>query len=161
MKDVVDPLVLAESNLKTSQHIMEVGRNLNFFVKEILDRADVHDASKLEGEEVMDFARVTHKLEGMTYGSEEYDASRKELGPALEHHYANNRHHPEHFKRGVRDMNLVDLVEMFCDWLASSKRHNNGNIRKSIEKNSERFSMGPELTAIFERTADLFDKTRG
>ena len=50
---------------------------------------------------------------------------------------------------------------MFCDWIASSKPHSNGNIRKSIEKNSERFSMGPELTAIFERTADLFDKTRG
>lgn len=158
MNEKVDPLVLAEANFQTALHIMEVARNLNFFARQILDRSDSHDQSKLSDAEKFDFARVTHKLRGLTYGSPEYMESVKDLGAALGHHYANNRHHPEHFKNGIRDMNLIDLVEMFCDWFSSSKRHHDGNIRKSIEKNSSRFQMGPELTLIFERTADLFDQ---
>lgn len=153
----MDDLTFQSANFKTALHIMDVARNLNFFARAILDRADIHDKSKLEEPEAKSFAEVTSILSGLTYGSKEYEESRAKLGPALQHHYANNRHHPEHFKNGINDMNLVDLVEMFCDWLASSKRHNDGNIRKSIEVNSKRFSMGTELTDIFERTADLFD----
>jgi len=44
------------------------------------------------------------------------------MKPALEHHYALYRHHPEHFQNGIDDMNLIDLVEMFADWKASSER---------------------------------------
>lgn len=110
MSDEINPLVFAEANYKTALHIMEVSRNLSFFAKAILDRSDRHDASKFEEDEAVDFARVTAKLAGLTYNSPEYHESRKELGPALDHHYANNRHHPEHFKNGIRDMNLVDLV---------------------------------------------------
>ena len=50
-------------------------------------------------------------------------------------------------------MNLLDLIEMFCDWSASSQRHHDGNIRKSIEVNADRFGMSPQLTRIFENTA--------
>ena len=148
---------LARSNLQTVFHIMEVARNLNFFAKSLLDRADRHDQSKLEDPEAEAFAEVTEKLSGVTYGSAEYDKYRSELGDALAHHYSNNRHHPEHYKNGIRDMNLVDLVEMFCDWRASSMRHNDGNIRKSIEHNAKRFDIPPVLASIFENTADLFD----
>jgi hypothetical protein len=54
-------------------------------------------------------------------------------------------------------MNLVDLVEMLCDWKASSTRHNDGNIRKSIEINAERFGINQQLVKILENTAELFD----
>jgi hypothetical protein len=37
------------------------------------------------------------------------------MAPALKHHYENNRHHPEHFKNNIDDMNLIDLIEMLCD----------------------------------------------
>ena len=74
------------------------------------------------------------------------------MKPALEHHYAKNRHHPEHHKNGINDMNLIDLIEMFCDWKASSERQNDGNILKSIEINGKRFHMSPQLIEIFENT---------
>jgi hypothetical protein len=80
------------------------------------------------------------------------------MKPALDHHYANNSHHPEHYKNGIDDMSLLDLVEMICDWKAASERHNNGNIRKSIEVNGKRFEMSPQLIRIFENTADLLFK---
>lgn len=52
-------------------------------------------------------------------------------------------------------MNLVDLVEMFCDWKAASERHNDGNIRKSIEHNAGRFKIGRQLQEILEATAEM------
>lgn len=145
------------SNFETMKHIRLVGILLHRVAKELLDRADAHDQSKLASPEVELFTEYTKALAGSTYGSPEYEEFRKKMAPALAHHYANNRHHPEHFKSGVNDMNLVDLVEMLCDWKASSTRHHDGNIRKSIEVNAERFGIGPQLTRIFENTADFLE----
>ena len=143
------------TNAATMTHIRRVQFYLHVFVRAILDRADVHDDSKLAPPEVVMFTEYTAKLAGMTYGSPEYEQCKKEMGPALAHHYANNRHHPEHFKNGIDDMTLLDLVEMFCDWKAATERHNDGNLRKSIEHNADRFEMSPQLVKIFENTVDL------
>lgn len=142
-------------NFHTMQHIARVRDLLNVIVVDLLQRGTLHDLSKLGSPEVELFTELTPKLATTTYGSPEYDALKEQLHVALEHHYAHTRHHPESFKRGIRDMNLVDLVEMFCDWKAASERHNDGNIRKSIEINGRRFQMPPELIEIFENTVDL------
>jgi hypothetical protein len=76
----------------------------------------------------------------------------QKIKPALVHHYQHNRHHSEHFKNGIKDMTLIDLCEMLCDWKAASLRHNDGNIRKSIEVNQQRFNYSDELKAIFNNT---------
>jgi hypothetical protein len=123
-----------------------------------MDRANEHDQSKLESPEVEMFTEFTNKLADLTYGSKEFNDCKEQMGPALEHHYANNRHHPEHFKNGIDDMNLLDLIEMFCDWKASSMRHNNGNLLKSIEINAKRFKMNEQLVKIFENTADFIEQ---
>ena len=80
------------------------------------------------------------------------------MKPALDHHYENNRHHPEHFKNGIKDMTLIDLIEMFCDWKTSSERHESGSILSSIDINKERFGYSEELASILLNTAisDLF-----
>jgi hypothetical protein len=145
------------TNAQTQKHIRLVGKLLHMVAVELLRRADAHDQSKLERPEVELFTEFTTKLATCTYGSPEYEAFRRAMGPALAHHYANNDHHPEHFKDGIDDMNLVQLVEMFCDWKASSTRHNDGNIRKSIEVNANRFGMSPQLVRILENTAAMFD----
>lgn len=145
------------TNYQTMKHIRLVGRLLHMVATQLMDRADIHDQSKLEQPEVGMFTEFTSKLAKSTYGSPEYEEFRKAMGPALAHHYANNDHHPEHFKNGIEDMNLVQLIEMFCDWKASSTRHNDGNIRKSIEINANRFRMSPQLVKILENTALLFD----
>ena len=46
--------------------------------------------------------------------------------PAIDHHYANNRHHPEHWPNGINDMTLMDLIEMLADWKAATARNKNG-----------------------------------
>lgn len=144
------------TNYDTFRHIERVRNLLNYMVNDLLDRGRKHDQSKLVSPEVEYFAEYTDKLATCTYGSEEYEGYRKAMKPALDHHYASNRHHPEHFKDGVNDMNLIDVLEMLCDWKAASERHNDGNIRKSIEKNADRFGLSPQLVRILENTAELF-----
>jgi hypothetical protein len=145
------------TNFATMRHIEMVRNLLNGVQAELVKRGQKHDQSKLASPEVEDFTKFTSVLKELTYGSPEYDECKAQMSPALEHHYANNRHHPEHFKHGIDDMNLVDLLEMMCDWKAASCRHNNGNLRKSIEINGKRFGMSPQLIQIFENSIDLVE----
>lgn len=145
------------TNFDTMRHIERVRNLLDYAASELLRRGQEHDQSKLESPELEAFTEYTPKLAASTYGSPEYEAFRKAMKPALDHHYARNSHHPEHYADGVNDMSLLDLIEMFCDWKAAGERHNDGNILKSIEKNTTRFEMSPQLSRIFKNTAKLFD----
>ena len=190
------------TNFDTMRHIERVRNLLGDCVVELLKRAREHDQSKLEPPEVSLFAEYTPRLAGMTYGSEEYRECLAGLGPALQHHYASNRHHPEHFdcwecpeckrtytpsdvpdadyadsqyrwcldcydgkypgyfetalskKVSLDAMNLFDVLEMLVDWKAASERHDDGDIRRSIQINTDRFSISPQLVAILNNTVD-------
>lgn len=141
------------TNYDTMRHIERVRNLLGEVIGDLLDRARKHDQTKLESPEVEAFTEHTAALAGSTFGSEEYNARKKAMSQALAHHYGHNRHHPEHFKNGINDMTLIDLIEMLVDWKAASERHNDGNILKSIEHNGQRFEMSPQLIRIFENTA--------
>lgn len=144
-------------NYDTMRHIERVRNLLNLVIRDLLERGEQHDQSKLASPEVESLVEHTPDLGPSTFGSEEYENRKKLMKVALDHHYANNRHHPEHHKNGVDDMTLIDLIEMLVDWKAASERHNDGNIKKSIEYNGKRFKMSPQLITIFENTAkELF-----
>lgn len=139
------------------EHKIEVGTNLMFIISKIVERLSNHDASKLESPEAEEFAKATPKLQSLVYGSDEYKETLKELEVAIKHHYMSNRHHPEHFDYGINDMTLIDLIEMFCDWKASTKRHATGNMEKSIKINQDRFNVSPQLNQIFINTVKEFN----
>lgn len=145
------------TNYETMKHIERVRNLLNYVVEELLKRGEEHDQTKLESPEVEMFAEYTDRLADCTYGSKEYDELRKQLDPALKHHYAKNRHHAEHHENGIDDMNLIDIVELFCDWTAASERHNDGNILKSIQHNRSRYNLSDQLAKILTNTAKLVD----
>ena len=143
------------ANSMTWQHIDRVSTLLHRCAIEMLHRAESHDRSKLGHPEVEQFAEQTHKLANQTFGSEEEAAAKQALDKALAHHYANNRHHPQHFKHGIEDMNLFDIVEWLVDCKASSERQDDGNIRKSFDILVGRFNINPQLARILENTIDL------
>lgn len=151
-------MTVAECQVDTMKHIENVRKYIRFFIDCLVGRAEEHDRLKLEPPEVDIFTEFTPKLAESTYGSDEYNKFLNEMSVALEHHYANYRHHPEHFEHGINDMNLVDIVEMLCDWKAASLRHNDGNLLKSIEINARRFGYDDQLKRIFLNTAKLFDE---
>ena len=146
-----------DSRFETSKHIFTIQKYILKLVESLQKRLINHDKSKLESPEVEIFDKVTDKLNGLTYGSEEYKKALEEINQALIHHYQNNRHHSEHFKRGIIDMNLVDMCEMLCDWKAASLRHADGNIRKSIEINQQRFGYSDELKQILINTVEMLE----
>lgn len=139
----------------TLTHIRRVQHYLGVMVRGLLHRGEVHDDSKLGPEEKPLFDEMTPLLKSLTYGTPEYKASLEKLGAALEHHYAMNSHHPEHFENGVAGMNVLDLVEMLCDWKAASERTKDGNFQKSIEIGIERFKIDPQLASILRNSLAL------
>jgi hypothetical protein len=151
---------MSDSRPETYKHIGFVRELLTLIACQLLSRANSHDESKLESPEVEVFDEMTSKLATCTYGSYQYKEFLRQMKPALDHHYQNNRHHPECHSKGVQDMNLVDLVEMLCDCSrrmqkAATRRHDNGNIHTSIEINQKRFGYSDELKQILLNTVEL------
>lgn len=147
-----------DSTKDTLEHIHRVQGLLAFASSQLRKRGDVHDQSKLEGIEKETFDRVTPLLKTLEYGSDEYKAALKDMGPALDHHYANNSHHPEHYENGIDGMNLFDLVEMFFDWKAATERHENGDMTQSVLHNKSRFNISDQLQSILMNTVEYIDK---
>lgn len=140
---------------ETAAHISRVQDLLTQMIGHLCLRSALHDQSKLAEPELTGFATVTAKLKDLTYGSPEYFGALNELKPTLHHHYTNNRHHPEHFPDGIRGMNLIDVLEMFCDWKAAGERHKDGSLLKSIEINQARFGYSDDFKQILINTASL------
>lgn len=88
---------MADSRPDTLEHIDKVRARMQEVISNLTIRASGHDRSKLQEPEksaydaLMDF-KSSHE---MVYGSPEYAEGLKILGPALDHHYANNSHHPQ------------------------------------------------------------------
>jgi len=158
---------------KTMRHIETVRNYLNTVIKELLYRQEQHDQSKMQEPEAAIFEEYTPKLRDVTYGSELYNQYLKEMQVALDHHYSNNRHHPEFFSLTVADdfaywedgkrtllscMTLIDLIEMLCDWKAGALRHADGDIFKSININQSRFGYSDELKQVLINTVKWINK---
>lgn len=142
-----------DSTADTLRHIKRISALLGEAATELLRRGAYHDDSKLQSPEKELFDEYTPKLADCTYGSDEYKTYLAELGPALQHHYERNSHHPEHYENGVNGMDLFDLVEMFFDWKAASERHADGDIYRSIEFNKTRFNLSDQTVSILRNTA--------
>jgi len=145
-----------DSTLKTVEHIQKVQYYLQLVIEDLLKKSRLHDKTKLESPEKEIFEEYTAKLKDTVYMSKEYLQFLKEMKPALDHHYWEYSHHPEHFKDGVNGMTLMDLLEMCCDWKASSERNKDGDVMKSIEDNTERFNLSPQMVDILKNTVTYF-----
>lgn len=153
------------TNDDTWEHIHTIQRVLSTVIKELMDRQLTHDQSKLVGPEVQVLALHNEKkVKAITFNSREYNEGLSVLGEALEHHYYHNRHHPEHFDNGIEGMTLIDILEMVCDWKASSLRNHNGNAKDSVTACAKRFNIDKQLSQVLYNTIefleDNFDETR-
>jgi hypothetical protein len=140
-----------EGRLDTMQHIEAVKSYISVCVDILVERAECHDKTKLQSPEAEVFETAS-KLDNISYGSHEYRENHHKIISAIEHHYLNNRHHPEHFKEGMDGMNLFDLLEMIVDWKASTERHRFGNILKSLDFNQKRFGYSDSMKKLLLRT---------
>lgn len=142
-----------DSTEDTERHINQVAARLIDAQRNLMHRGFDHDRSKIHEPEKSMYDEYTPKLRALTYGSDEYKASLAAMGPALQHHYAHNSHHPEHYPNGINDMSLFDLIEMLCDWHAAVMRHADGDFTKSLEINRARFGISDQLFRVLVATA--------
>lgn len=145
-----------DSVQETLEHKRIVNHLLQKMVTIIQTRAETHDDSKMLEPEREIFTLFSRKLINNKYGDNDYEKNKKLMKVALDHHYAKNSHHPEHYPDGVGGMDLIDLLEMICDWKAAGLRHKDGDIFKSIEKCSERFNIDPQLKQVLINTAERY-----
>ncbi len=158
-----------DSRPETQKHIDRVRYFITRARLNLADRSERHDASKLIPPEVEGFDIATPKLAGLVYGSEEYKQSLRDLGPALQHHFEANDHHPEHFENGVRGMSLMALIEMLCDWRAASERVKQrtddpekvSSFESGLLFNKERFGISDDLYEILLNTARELEMLAG
>lgn len=147
-----------KGHFDTWLHIHEVRKNINKIQNELSIRALKHDQTKMiDDVECAIFAENTDGLKNIEYGTEEYTENLKRIAPAIEQHHRTNRHHPEFHKEGIEGMNLVDLVEMLCDWKAATDRTKKGDIYHSLKIQRERFNISDQLTKIFKNTLELLE----
>lgn len=157
-QEKINELNINTLDIDELKHIEATHKYFNKCIRDITDRQERHDQSKLEKLEVETFEVYTPKLKSATYLSPEYNQFLKEMKPALDNHYkVNKSHHPEGNERGIRGMDLLDLVEMIVDWKASGLRMKDGDIFKSIEMNQKRFGYSDELKDIFNNTAKFLN----
>lgn len=121
--------------------------------KELWKRLWIHDLSKYTWKEARWFVKENWRLRKLTYGSPEYKAAIDRIRPGIQAHYEANRHHPEWHENGLLGMSLIDEIEMICDWAAATRKHDDGNILISIEKNAERFGYEGDKARI-----DFYEK---
>jgi hypothetical protein len=148
------------ANEVTQAHINRVAEILGDVTTVLDTRGIYHDQSKFDPIEaglLQEMQDLIDREGPAPYGSEEYSRRTALLGPMLEHHYRNNPHHPEFFSNGIAGMNLIDVVEMICDWKAASERGQESaiNLTHSIQK----YQIDPMLASILRNTCDFMGWT--
>lgn len=114
-----------DSKQDTMEHKKQVSAIMQIVIDNLTKRMNDHDNSKLSSPEKEKYDECIPLIKQTVFGTPEYKDAVSKLGDALGHHYRNNDHHPEyHGEHGVIAMDLLQLIEMICDWRASAKRDN-------------------------------------
>lgn len=143
---------LARTDIDTADHIDKVQGRIAEVIGLLRARAANHDASKRAEPERTGYAALQVNLRDIRYGTPEYRQALDAARPVIEHHYAANDHHPEHYPNGIAGMSLLSLLEMLCDWKAAGERTKDGSMRQSLDV--KRSSIGlADLYNILENTA--------
>jgi hypothetical protein len=116
--------------LKSIKHINGVKKRLRILSEKIQKIALFHDQSWLKPPEV---------------GLSEDDQQWKDA------HYKTNTHHPEHFNNDVSKMTLVDIIEMFCDWVTE----NEDDGADDLDTMGRKYKVDPQLVSIFKNTLNI------
>lgn len=151
-----------DSTIDTKKHIEIIQKVFNdVIIPELEKRAEEHDQSKLTSPEKETYDEYIPLLKDTKFGTPEYNKLRDEMAKkGTKHHFDVNRHHPEHFKHGIKDMTLIDVLEMVCDWYAASQCSDTGFL-PGLKANKERFGMSDELETIIENTYKEYFKKDG
>jgi len=115
---------------RTAAHIETV----NYFAGLMGANFPLHDQSKYNPPE-----RDAYILLSWAWANQGVALSKSEklaTKDAIQHHYAKNDHHPEHYNGNLDNMQWHHFIEMVCDWFAvgMEKTFSNDAIKFSAEE---------------------------
>lgn len=147
---------MSDSTQETKAHIKLVRARIDDIRTKLRQRAIAHDSSKLYEPEKSILDAKAGALGQLRYGTPEYAAAMAavDIQPFLEHHYAMNDHHPQHFPNGIADMSYFSILEMLADWAAAGERTKEGSLAQSLVHNKTRFNISDEQFGFMLRTIE-------
>jgi len=105
-----------------------IERGLVDFGKELIARGFCHDNSKFYGIEWDNITKAGNEIDN--------NANAKlKLKLSIFHHQSTNKHHPESWAGGIKEMTDIDLCEMICDWKSRSEEFGT-DLRKWIDESA-------------------------
>lgn len=127
-----------DSTVDAKEHRKNIMNVWGVVTNELFHRIINHDLSKLKEPERSGYDKMIPQLRETKFGTPEYYKVKEEFNKVVAHHYAVNRHHPEHFEHGYEDMNLLDFLEHIMDCYAASLTSDTPfteGIKSVLEKN--------------------------
>ena len=146
----------AKELARATRHIMTVQLILRTLAREMLNRADAHDLSKLGPDEFGGMIAIDRIADKCGLNSPEYMAALS--GGAIQLHVSRHSHHPEYHVSGVQNMSLLDIVEMVCDWKAANVLRGHPEWNESVRMMSERLGLSSEQIYLINLIASELDK---
>lgn len=138
----------------TLEHVYNVQKFLLEAINALQKRSIEHDQSKFSTQEFETYAYATKRMGECTFGTDAYRQMTHSIGGAIRRHKEVNRHHPEFHPNGIRDMNLIDLIEMLADWKAAGLRPGGkADLMYSIETCQKRFGYDDNFKQMLVNTA--------
>ena len=139
---------------ETHRHIDDVQIYMQRCIDKLHQNSKIHDLTKFGEEELTPLMNLYahHEKNGVSkFGTEEYKKDMKtHLSSMIKHHHQENTHHPEHFEAGVKGMNLMQVLEMVCDWASASKRSGGGIV--NLNDTQKRFCFSDDMKEIMRNT---------
>ena len=141
---------------------------VNIFRAELIRRALIHDIDKC-ADVPYQFAEYTVGSDyffskgghNMKYDSKEYLKTRTDAYAglnALDKHRKVNDHHPEYYEDYKKDMRLLQLMEMVCDWrgtTAYATENPKAKFLEDSEKNVRKYEFVGYQKFVVELTRDF------
>lgn len=133
------------------RHKEAVRKRLNWLAENLKHRAEIHDNSKLQVPEILWLIQMDREPK-YTYGTPEYFEKMNRWQKFFDHHYKENRHHPNHFPNGISDFTLADLCEFVIDITSYYDQLHPENAIQTVEAQANRFELDPQLVQILKNT---------
>jgi hypothetical protein len=145
--------------IKTNKHIGNIKKILDYIKEQINDRGNNHDKSKFNKNEI-DGWILGSNLEQLDKNSDEYNQAKKLYDNAYKIHHKQNRHHPEYFKHGFSDMNVVDVVEIIADWMMDAVEENK-SFEQIVNEKQKEFNFDNAIRNLLINSAKEFNGVLG
>jgi len=136
----------------TILHVSEIQEALEEMSSELRKRGLAHDRTKFQELEFDAFTSTRLRFKKVDYGTPEYKALVDEIKPVVDHHYANNRHHPNYHEHGINSMTLIDIAEMLADWKVAARRSPNNKFKDTLEFAFNKHGISKQLGQIIKNT---------